>query len=83
MVYIEHDGALFRGFAEGFPQEVWSRKTGAWTHYPLIGFKPVEWGSVISETEAQRIMNSDVIPARLPSDQRPAALAQMAARELG
>jgi hypothetical protein len=55
-VYIEHDGALFRGFGRAHPQEVWHASKG-WVPYKFEGgYKPVEWGSVISEAEANELM---------------------------
>jgi hypothetical protein len=57
MVYIENEGALFRGISRGLPREVWSPKTRTWKRYELDGgFKPIEWGTVISEVEAKEMM---------------------------
>lgn len=57
MVYIENDGALFRGPARGVPKEVWSAKEGKFVPYAGAD-KPrgIEWGTVISEAEAQELM---------------------------
>ncbi len=44
-IYIENDGALFRGFSVGHPCEVWSMRDQAWKPYRFDAkFKPVEWG---------------------------------------
>lgn len=57
MVFIENDGALFRGPARGVPQEVWNVAQGKFVPYALAGQpKPVDWGTVIDEAEAQRLM---------------------------
>ncbi len=59
MVYIENEGALFRGPAQGLPQEVWSEKQGKFVSYADAGkIKPIEWGYVISEEEAQAMMGA-------------------------
>lgn len=59
MVYIENDGALFRGPARGVPQEVWSPSKGAFVPYRDAGKpKPIEWGHVISDAEAKELMSS-------------------------
>ena len=56
-VYIENDGALFRGPARTVPQEVWNAAQGKFVPYALAGQpKPIEWGNVIDEAEAQRLM---------------------------
>lgn len=57
MIYIENEGALFRGPARGLPQEVWSAQERKFVPYKLAGQpKPIEWGSVIDEAQAQKIM---------------------------
>lgn len=56
-VYIENEGALFRGPARGVPQEVWSAQDGKFVPYKLAGQpKPIDWGQVIDEAEAQKLM---------------------------
>lgn len=59
MVYIENEGALFRGFSVSFPQEVWRRQTQTWEPYPLEGYKSIEWGNVIDEREARIMMRPE------------------------
>lgn len=57
MIYIENDGALFRGVSRGLPKEVWSRKAQAWKPNTFDEpFKPIGWGTVISEAEATKLM---------------------------
>lgn len=58
MTYIENDGALFRGKARSLPTEVWSASARAWKPYETQP-KPIEWGTVITEEQAQAIMNED------------------------
>lgn len=59
MIYIENEGALFRGPARGLPQEVWNEAQGKFVPYALAGQpKPIEWGNVIEEAEAQRMMGN-------------------------
>lgn len=58
LVFIENDGALFRGISPGHPEEVWSSRERRWKPYRFEEpFKPVEWGAEISEAEAQAIMD--------------------------
>ncbi len=60
MIYIENEGALFRGPARGVPLEVWSGREGKFVPYKLAGQpKPIEWGNVISEAEAQAMMGAE------------------------
>lgn len=54
MIYIENEGALFRGPARGLPQEVWAG--GKFVPYKGSVPKPIEWGSEISEAEAKSLM---------------------------
>jgi hypothetical protein len=34
MIYIENEGALFRGPSRSFPKEVWGHKTHTW--HPIL-----------------------------------------------
>lgn len=54
MVYIENEGALFRGESRAWPKEVW---TGS-EFKPYTGKVPkdIEWGDVITEAEAEVMM---------------------------
>lgn len=58
MVYIENEGAVFRGPARGVPEEVWSPSRGKFVPYKGGKDKPVDWGSVISEDEARALMGA-------------------------
>lgn len=66
MIYIENEGALFKGVARGLPDEVWSQKDKCWKPYKGSVPKPVDWGDVISEVEAREIMDQ---PAASTSSQ--------------
>ncbi len=63
MIYIENDGALFRGPSRSNPTHVWTRKTRAWKPY-AGGPKEIEWGTEITEAEALNMM-MDTMPARI------------------
>ena len=68
MIYVENEGALFRGPARGLPQEVWSEQERKFIPYKLAGQpKPVDWGNEIDEAEAQRLMGAE--RAGEPDDQ--------------
>ena len=57
MLYIENEGALFRGPARGVPLEVWNASEGKFVPYKLAGQpKPIDWGNVIDEAEAKELM---------------------------
>jgi hypothetical protein len=56
MVYIENEGALFRGPARGNPVEVWSPSKGEFVPYMGSKDKGVDWGHEISEAEAKELM---------------------------
>lgn len=57
LIYIENDGALFRGPSRGNPLEVWSEREGKFKPYKGAG-KPrdISWGNEISEEEARALM---------------------------
>jgi hypothetical protein len=69
-VLIENEGALFRGFSRGWPQEVWFPSRG-WGAYADAGnMKPIEWGDVISESTAAEMMRewiNDLLQRAAPS----------------
>lgn len=56
MIYIENDGALFRGPSRSLPKEVWFKTTGAWQAYKRATPTPIEWGTEITEDEAKAMM---------------------------
>ena len=56
MIYIENEGALFRGPARGLPEEVWSPSRGEFVPYTGDKNKPIGWGYEISEEEARALM---------------------------
>jgi hypothetical protein len=57
MVFIENEGALFRGPARGVPLEVWNAAEGKFEPYKLAGQpRPIDWGNVIDEDQAKRLM---------------------------
>jgi hypothetical protein len=54
LIYIENEGALFRGSARAWPKEVWDGSK--FTPYTGQVPKGIEWGHVIDENEAKRLM---------------------------
>ncbi len=56
-VYIENDGALFRGPSRGFPTHVWDARQGFFIPYGGEVPKPIDWGTVIDQTAADAIMD--------------------------
>ena len=54
MIYIENEGALFRGPARAWPREVWNGSE--FVAYKGAVPKDIDWGSEIDEAEAQRLM---------------------------
>lgn len=54
MIYIENEGALFRGPARAWPKEVWNGS--AFEPYKGDMPKDIDWGNEIDEAEAQRLM---------------------------
>lgn len=61
MIYIENEGALFRGPARGLPQEVWAG--GQWKPYKDAGKpKDIDWGHEIDEAEAKALMGQAAQP---------------------
>lgn len=57
-VFIENEGALFKGHSLSWPDEVWSHKSKTWEPYKGRVPKEVDWGSVIHEDEANEIMGA-------------------------
>lgn len=71
MIYIENEGALFRGPARAWPKEVWNGK--AFEPYKGAVPKDIEWGSEIDEAEARRIMGgAEPGDAKSPGAESPA-----------
>ena len=58
MRYVENEGALFRivGPSNAFPDEVWNAAKGKFVPYEGDTPKPAEWGSDVSDEEANEIM---------------------------
>ena len=56
MIFIENEGAIFRGFSRSFPTEVWHAAEGRFVPYEGKTPKPIEWGTVISSAECWRII---------------------------
>ncbi len=55
-IFIENEGALYRGPSRGWPKEVYSFRRGCWLPYEGKIPKPVDWGDVLSKTEAQALI---------------------------
>lgn len=55
-VYIENEGAIYRGFARAWPQEIWNGTE----FVPYKGKTPkgIEWGNIIDEAEAHRLIDA-------------------------
>lgn len=53
---IENEGSLYRGFARGFPTEVWSPRRAAFVPYKGRVPKPINWGDLISEEDACQLI---------------------------
>ena len=75
MVYIENDGALFRGVSRAWPAEVWNGSE--FVPYDGSVPKPVDWGDVISDAEAKALMG-DGADVKAPAAADPAAPAPKA-----
>jgi hypothetical protein len=56
MIYIENEGALFRGGSRANPAEVYDFKAKEWSAYTGKVPKPIEWGDIISADEAEQMM---------------------------
>lgn len=56
LIYIENEGAIFRGPSVSFPKEVWSVQDRKWTPYTGETPKRQGWGDEVSEAEAHKVM---------------------------
>lgn len=56
MRFIENEGALFRGPARAWPEEVWDGK--AFKKYTGKVPKDIDWGNIIDEAEAKQMMGN-------------------------
>lgn len=65
MIYIENEGALFRGPARAWPKEVWNGSE--FVPYQGAVPKDIEWGDEIDEAAAQRLMGGAQQPADEPA----------------
>jgi len=54
VIFIENEGALFRGPARAWPKEVWNGSE--WVPYSGSVPKDVDWGEIIDEAQAQKLM---------------------------
>lgn len=50
---IENEGALFRGPSRNVPRDLWNVDSQSWEEYADTKPKPYEWGSDISEVDAE------------------------------
>ncbi len=55
LIYIENEGALFRGVARGLPSEVWSAREKKFVPYESEP-KGIEWGEIINDEAAEAMM---------------------------
>lgn len=55
-IYIENEGALFRGRARAWPKEIWD--DSKFTPYTGQVPKSIEWGHEIDEAESKRLMDA-------------------------
>ena len=53
LLLIENEGALFRGYDRGFPLDIWNPDIQKWEAYKGDVPKPMEWGHVVGQQEAQ------------------------------
>ncbi|HRQ04329.1 MAG TPA: hypothetical protein PK580_00035 [Nitrosomonas halophila] len=58
-IYIENEGVLYRGFARAWPEERWSKKEHKFVPYVGHVPKPEEWGYIIDEAEAKKMMEAE------------------------
>lgn len=70
MIYIENEGALFRGPARAWPKEVWNGSE--FVQYKGAVPKGIEWGDEIDEAAAQRMMGAGASQSDEKKDDRPA-----------
>ncbi len=54
-VFIESDGALFKGFSREWPCEVWDFEDRVWRPYVGSVPKGIEWGWVLSPEEFDKL----------------------------
>ena len=59
MLFIENEGALFRGFARAWPQEIWDPRAKRFVPYKGDVPKDVTWGQEISNGEAEAFMRDE------------------------
>lgn len=61
MIYIENEGALFKGPARAWPKEVWD---GAkFVPYKGVVPKDIDWGHEIDEAAAKELMGAKPDPS--------------------
>jgi len=56
VIYIEHEGSLYLGHSRSWPVEIWSQRQRRWLPYHGRTPKPIEWGTIVDEAEARRVM---------------------------
>lgn len=60
MRYIENEGALFQGYALGYPEKVYSFCRKVWLAYEGESPKPQGWGRFIDKAEAEHMIAESV-----------------------
>lgn len=65
MVYIENEGALYRGPSRGIPLEEWNGSKFAPCRPPSQS-RPITWGCVITDDEAKKIMDESKQNPKIP-----------------
>ena len=58
MQLIENEGATYRGYFRQYPLQIWSVKNQAWEKYTGSVPKKFEWGTFVSEAEAEGYMRA-------------------------
>lgn len=60
LVYIEHEGMLYKGVSRAWPEQVYDYRDRNWHPYKGSTPKPVDWGETISEAAATVMMAEHV-----------------------
>jgi hypothetical protein len=60
LLFIENEGALFRGPSRGWPTHVWSPNDRAFVAYEGNVPKTVDWGEIVDDARASEMIGFNV-----------------------
>ena len=61
LIYLERNGAIYRGYRPDAPMELWDEAMQIWQPYAPVGPIPIDWAREVSSEEALIFMKPDTL----------------------